>query len=177
MELEGVRIIDLTTHADSRGSFTETFRRAWLPDDAPPMIQSNLSVSHAGVLRGIHFHRSQADFWVFLEGRAFIALIDLRTGSPTERARQTLRVDAAEGRRGIYLPPGVAHGFLALTDAWLQYMVDAYYTGDDEQGFAWDDPDAGVPWPTDGPVLSERDAIAPPLADVLGQAPAYGAQP
>jgi dTDP-4-dehydrorhamnose 3,5-epimerase len=141
------------------------------------MIQSNLSVSHTGVLRGIHFHRSQADFWVFLEGRAFIALVDLRTGSPTERALQTLTIDAAEGRRGIYLPPGVAHGFLALTDAWLQYMVDAYYTGDDEQGFAWDDPDAAIPWPTDGPVLSERDALAPPLAEVLGQAPAYGAQP
>jgi dTDP-4-dehydrorhamnose 3,5-epimerase len=141
------------------------------------MIQSNLSVSRAGTLRGIHVHRSQADYWVFLEGRAFIALLDLRTGSPTERARQTLTIDVADGRRGIYIPPGVAHGFLALTDAWLQYMVDAYYTGEDEQGFAWDDPDAGIPWPIDRPVLSERDASAPRLAEVLGQAPGYGAQP
>lgn len=177
IELEGVRIIDLTTHADPRGSFTETFRRTWLPDDAQPMLQSNLSVSHPGVLRGIHFHRSQADYWVFLEGRAFVALLDLRTGSPTERALETMTMDAADARRGIYIPPGVAHGFLALTDVWLQYMVGAYYTGDDEHGFAWDDPGAGVAWPTDTPVLSERDASAPPLADVLGQAPAYAAQP
>lgn len=141
------------------------------------MLQSNLSVSHAGVLRGIHFHRSQTDYWVFLEGRAFVALLDLRTGSPTERVLQTVTIDAAEGRRGILIPPGVAHGFLALTDAWLQYMVDAYYTGDDEHGFAWDDPEAAVPWPIDGPVLSERDAGAPRLADVLGQAPAFAPQP
>lgn len=141
------------------------------------MVQANLSVSHAGVLRGIHFHRSQADYWVFLEGRAFIALLDLRSGSPTERTMLTLTIDAGEGRRGIYIPPGVAHGFLAITDTWLQYMVDAYYTGDDEHGFVWDDPEAGVPWPIDRPVLSERDAAAIPLADVLGQAPAYDAQP
>ena len=141
------------------------------------MVQANLSVSHAGVLRGIHFHRSQADYWVFLEGRAFIALLDLRSGSPTERTMLTLTIDAGEGRRGIYIPPGVAHGFLAITDTWLQYMVDVYYTGDDEHGFVWDDPEAGVPWPIDRPVLSERDAAAIPLADVLGQAPAYDAQP
>ncbi len=141
------------------------------------MVQANLSVSHAGVLRGIHFHRSQADYWVFLEGRAFIALLDLRSGSPTERIMLTLTIDAGEGRRGIYIPPGVAHGFLAITDTWLQYMVDAYYTGDDEHGFVWDDPEAGVPWPIDRPVLSERDAAAIPLADVLGQAPTYDAQP
>jgi len=141
------------------------------------MIQSNLSVSREGTLRGIHVHRSQADYWVFLEGRAFIALFDLRTGSPTEGVLQTQTIDVADGRRGIYIPSGVAHGFLALTDAWLQYMVDAYYTGEDEQGFAWDDPEAGIPWPIERPVLSERDASAPRLADVLRQAPGYGAQP
>jgi dTDP-4-dehydrorhamnose 3,5-epimerase len=141
------------------------------------MVQSNLSLSRAGVVRGIHFHRSQADYWVVLEGRAFIALLDLREGSPTEGALETLTIDAAESRRGIYIPPGVAHGFLAVTDVWLQYMVDAYYTGEDEQGFAWDDPDAGISWPVDRPVLSERDATAPRLAEVRAQAPRYDAQP
>ena len=129
------------------------------------------------MLRGLHFHRSQADYWVVLDGEAFIALIDLRVGSPTEGALETLTIDAARGRRGIYIPPGVAHGFLAVTDVWLQYMVDAYYTGDDEQGFAWDDPAVGIPWPLERPVLSERDATAPLLAEVRAQAPPYDAQP
>lgn len=137
------------------------------------MLQSNLSVSHAGVVRGIHFHRTQADYWVVLEGRAFIALLDLRSGSPTESAVQTLTIDVAERPRGIYIPPGIAHGFLAITDVWLQYMVDAYYTGDDEHGFAWDDPDAGVPWPVERPMLSERDRAAPRLAEVRAEAPAF----
>jgi dTDP-4-dehydrorhamnose 3,5-epimerase len=177
IELEGVRFIDLATHADERGAFVETFRRSWIPDDAGPMVQANLSVSRAGVLRGIHFHRSQADYWVFLRGRAFVALLDLRPGSPTARSLQTLTVDAAQGLRGIYIPPGVAHGFLALTEAWLQYMVDGYYTGEDEHGFSWDDAEAGIPWPTDRPLLSDRDAAAPALSAVADRVPAYGAQP
>ena len=175
IELDGVWRIDLVTHADERGAFSETFRRSWLPETAAPMIQSNLSHSREGVVRGMHFHRAQADYWVVLEGRAFIALLDLRVGSPTQRVLETFTVDTAEARRGIYIPPGVAHGFCALTDVSLQYMVDAYYTGDDEHGFAWNDPEAGVPWPVERPVISARDAAAPRLADVRGQAPPYGA--
>jgi len=174
IELDGVLRIDLVTHADERGAFSETFRRSWLPEAAPSMVQSNLSYSREGVIRGMHFHRSQADFWVVLQGRAFIALLDLRAGSPTEGLVETLTIDAARARSGIYIPPGVAHGFCALTDVWLQYMVDAYYTGDDEHGFAWDDPEAGVSWPVERPVTSERDAAAPSLAATRGHAPAYG---
>jgi dTDP-4-dehydrorhamnose 3,5-epimerase len=175
IELDGVRRFDLVTHADERGAFSETFRRSWLPEAVTPMVQSNFSHSREGVIRGMHFHRSQADFWVVLEGRAFIALLDLRAGSPTEGSVETLTIDTTEARRGIYIPPGVAHGFYAVTDVWLLYMVDAYYTGDDEHGFAWNDPEAGVPWPVERPVISARDAAAPRLADVRGQAPPYGA--
>lgn len=174
IELDGVVRIDLATFADERGVFSETFRRSWLPETAAPIVQSNLSFSREGVVRGMHFHRSQADYWVVLEGRAFIALLDLRAGSPTEGKVETLRIDTAEARRGIFIPPGVAHGFCAVTDVWLQYMVDAYYTGDDEHGFAWDDPGAGVAWPVERPVISARDAAAPRLADVRGEVPPYG---
>lgn len=173
IEPDGVRTIDLVSHDDARGAFTETFRRSWLPDEAPAMVQSNLSRSRAGVVRGMHFHRRQADYWVVLEGRAFIALLDIRPGSPTIGVLDTLTVDAARARRGIYIPPGVAHGFAAITDTALLYMVDAYYTGDDEHGFAWNDPTVGVPWPVEGPVISDRDAGAPPLDRVRDQAPPY----
>jgi dTDP-4-dehydrorhamnose 3,5-epimerase len=169
----GVRVVDLTTRADPRGAFTETFRQAWLPEDAPAMVQSNLSISRAGVLRGLHLHRRQSDFWCVIEGAAFVALVDLRRGSPSEGATWTETFDAAHGLRGLYVPPGVAHGFCALTDLRMQYMVDAYFSGEDEFGFAWNDPDLALPWPIEDPVVSDRDATAPSLAEVLADPPVF----
>src|SRR5439155_23397092 len=84
-----------------------------------------------------------------------------------------IHLDAEEGSRGLYIPRGVAHGFYAQTDLMLQYLVDQYYTGDDEFGVAWDDPDVGIDWPARDPILSDRDRANPPLADVLKDAPAY----
>ena len=156
----------LQIHVDTRGSFLETYRREWLPADASEMVQSNVSRSKAGVLRGPHFHRRQADYWVVLEGRAFVGLIDLRSGAPADGARQELILDSTEPQ-GIYIPPGVAHGFFAETDVVLQYMVDAYYDGADEFGIAWNDPDLGIAWPTADPTLSDRDRANPSLAQVL----------
>jgi dTDP-4-dehydrorhamnose 3,5-epimerase len=137
------------------------------------MVQSNLSRSRAGVVRGLHFHRRQSDYWCYLEGTAFVALVDLRAGSPTEGSAWWETFDADSGLRGLYVPPGVAHGFAAVTDVALQYLVSEPFTGDDEFGFAWNDPDAAIPWPIADPVLSERDASNPSLADVLRDPPAY----
>ena len=136
------------------------------------MVQSNISFSRVGVLRGMHFHRRQADYWCVLDGTAFGALVDLRAGSPTERSAWWRTFDASEGLRGLYVPPGVAHGFYAVTDISLQYLVDEAFSGDDEFGFAWNDADAAIPWPGADPVVSERDASSPSLADVVGDAPA-----
>ena len=164
--LHGVQLVDLTTRGDERGSFTETFRQEWFPG-APPIVQSNLSISRAGVLRGLHVHRRQDDYWCWLDGTAFVALYDLREASPTHRRAWTRVFDANESLVGLYIPNGVAHGFTALTDARLQYMVDGYFTGDDEQGFAWDDPEAAITWPVTDPVLSDRDREAGSLAEML----------
>lgn len=167
---DGVHVVPLTTRVDDRGSFTEVFRREWLPE-APEMVQSNLSRSRANVLRGLHYHRRQADYWCVLEGVAFVALVDLRQGSPTEGAVWWETFDASQGLHGLYVPPGVAHGFCALTDIALQYLVDQAFTGDDEHGIAWNDPDAAIPWPIDDPTVSDRDASNPPLAEALRDAP------
>jgi len=139
------------------------------------MVQSNLSRSRAGVLRGLHFHRRQADYWCVLEGTAFVALVDLRAGSPTEQATWWQTFDAGTAMRGLYVPPGVAHGFYAVTDLALQYLVDAAFTGEDEFGIAWDDPDLAIPWPSAEPLTSDRDASNPSLAEMLGEQPAFGA--
>ena len=175
-DIQGVTLRELTTLADERGAFTETFRRTWLPADRRDVAQSNFSRSRAGVLRGMHFHRRQTDWWVVLDGTAFVALCDLREGAATHGkvATVTITVEAAAGLRALRIPPGVAHGFCALTDVILQYLVDTEYDGSDEEGFAWDDPGAGIPWPLEHPVVSDRDAHNPPLASVLGVPPPSG---
>lgn len=170
--IEGVRLVRLVPHADDRGSLTETYRREWLPQGRE-VVQANLSVSRPGVLRGLHWHRRQADHWCVLSGTAYLALVDLREGSPTRLARFERRVDAAEERLGLAIPPGVAHGFYAETEVLLQYLVDAYYSGQDEHGLAWDDPELGLSWPSRTPILSDRDRSNPSLAEVLADPPLF----
>lgn len=137
------------------------------------MVQSNLSRTRAGGLRGLHFHRDQADYWCVLEGSAFVALVDLRAGSPTQDAAWWDTFDAARGLRGLYVPPGVAHGFLAVSDLTMQYLVDQPFTGADEFGIAWNDPDLAIPWPHAEPVVSERDMSNPTMADVVHDRPPF----
>jgi dTDP-4-dehydrorhamnose 3,5-epimerase len=172
--IAGAYVVPLTPHPDSRGSFTEVYRREWIPGGAE-MVQSNLSLSHAGVLRGLHIHRRQADYWCIFTGRAFVGLFDLRRGSPTEGKKAEIWMDADEGRSGLYIPKGVAHGFYAQTEIELQYLVDQYYSGADEFGVAWDDPDVGIDWPSREPITSDRDKANPSLSEVLQDPPPYEA--
>jgi dTDP-4-dehydrorhamnose 3,5-epimerase len=171
--LEGVVLVRLEPHADARGSLTETYRAEWLLG-ARPMVQANLSISAPNVLRGLHFHRGQADYWCVLAGVAFVALVDLRMGSPTESRSAQIRIDAGQERLGLYIPPGVAHGFYAETEVHLQYLVDATFTGEDEFGLAWDDPHADIAWPGPDPILSERDRTNPSFDEARERAPAFG---
>ena len=163
--IDGVKVIDLETHADVRGSFVESFRQSWLPTDHAA-LQGNVSRSTLGVLRGMHFHRRQWDYWFAVSGTAFVALADLRTGSPTERATMTMRL-AADEPRGLFIPSGVAHGFFAESEFVLQYLNDRYFDGSDEFGFAWNDPSLGIDWPTADPILSDRDRANPSMAEAL----------
>lgn len=129
------------------------------------MVQANRSDSVAGVLRGLHYHLLQADYWYVTAGRMFTALCDLRASSPTRGAVETLEM--GEGNDvGLYIPPGVAHGFLALTDVTLTYLVDRYFDPTDELGVRFDDPGIGIPWPAGERILSDRDRTNPSLADV-----------
>lgn len=182
--LPGVRFGAIARHGDERGAFRELWRASRFPvlsskdtgapdGSEPTFVQVNLSTSAAGVLRGLHFHRRQLDDWIVAAGRAFVALVDVRpmvegrADRPTVETRELLADDT------VVIPTGVAHGFLALEPLELVYLVTNEYDGSDELGFAWDDPDAAVPWPAvpgspDGrPILSERDRTNPSLRELV----------
>jgi dTDP-4-dehydrorhamnose 3,5-epimerase len=154
-----VVVVEPDLHPDERGSFTETYRRAWLPLGRE-MVQANRSDKRAGSVVGLHYHLHQADYWLCPVGTARVVLHDLRAGSPTDGATEQVEISAANCR-GVFIPPGVAHGFAALTDLSLTYLVDSYYNPDDELGVAWDDPDIGADWGVVNPVLSARDRANP----------------
>ena len=183
--LPGVRYGAIQRHADPRGAFRELWRASAFPTlthaetgapegSEPRFVQANLSSSSAGVLRGLHYHQRQLDYWVVASGRAFVALVDVRaatdgTGSAVVETREL----AAD--EWVVIPAGVAHGFLALEPLEMLYLVTNEYDGADELGFAWDDPTVGVPWPAvagtrDGrPILSDRDRSNPPLAELVAR--------
>ena len=153
-----------SVHGDARGRFVETYRRQWLPLGRE-MVQANRSEKQAGAVVGLHYHLHQADYWYVLRGRARVVLHDLREGSPTDGTTETVELSGEEDR-GLFIPPGVAHGFAALTDVLLWYLVDGYYNPADELGLAWDDPEVGADWGIDDPVLSQRDRSNPPRAGI-----------
>jgi dTDP-4-dehydrorhamnose 3,5-epimerase len=181
--LPGVRYGAIQRHGDPRGAFRELWRASSFPAltaaDAgtapgvePRFVQANLSTSATGVLRGLHYHRRQLDYWVVTSGRAFVALVDIR---PVAEGRGPAAVETRElgPDDWVVIPAGVAHGFLALEPLDMLYLVTNEYDGADELGFAWDDPAVGVPWPpvpgsSDGrPILSERDRSNPSLVELV----------
>ncbi len=163
--ISGVKIAHLRAFADERGRFMETFRKEWFPERSWESVQTNRSDSRAGVLRGLHYHFRQIDYWYVTAGRIQVGLADLRRSSPTFRTSQTLEL-GGDNQLGVFIPCGVAHGFVALTDATLTYLVDNYYSGADEFGVAWNDPELAVAWTIAAPILSGRDQMNPLLRDI-----------
>jgi dTDP-4-dehydrorhamnose 3,5-epimerase len=165
----GVCIVEPDLHEDERGCFVETYRREWFPR-ANEMVQGNRGDRQEGSVVGLHYHLHQADYWYVPSGRARVVLHDLREGSPTEFATLTVdlgaRPDSTHDHRGVYIPPGIAHGFGALTDMTITYLVDRYYNPADELGVAWDDPDIQADWGIADPILSNRDQKNPRRADI-----------
>lgn len=162
--IDGLVVVDPKVFRDDRGLFVESFRHEWVPG-TPPMVQANRADRQRGCLVGLHYHRHQADYWYVPAGDAFVGLHDLRGSSPTYGESLTLDLGGGE-HRGVYIPPGVAHGFYARTDLTITYLVDRYYDPADELGLAWDDPAHGIDWPTTAPLLSERDSSNPRRAEI-----------
>ena len=162
--IAGVRVVTPDVHGDERGCFVETYRRQWFPEGRE-MVQGNRADRAAGCVVGLHYHLHQADYWYVPFGTARVVLHDLREGSPTDGATlastSARAPTASHDHRGVYIPPGVAHGFASLTDMTITYLVDGYYNPADELGVAWDDPAVAADWGVTDPILSARDRANP----------------
>lgn len=163
--IKDVQITTLRAFGDDRGRFTEFFRKEWFPQRSWESVQTNRSESVGNVLRGLHFHRKQVDYWHVIQGTIRAALADLRPDSPTFKQTQTIELHGNEPM-GLFIPVGVAHGFVSLTDCVLLYVVDNYYDSTDEYGVIWNDPTLNVAWDVEDPILSGRDQQNPLFTDI-----------
>jgi len=150
--IEGLQRIPLRRFEDERGWFMELARSSTLPE---PFVQTNLSFSRAGTIRGLHFHeRGQDDLFLCLQGTVRVLVLDRETG-------ETFTEDIGEENPvAIYVPGTKAHGYEAITDALFCYHVTREYdpADPDEHGVPWDDPRVKHLWQTQTPILSARDA-------------------
>jgi dTDP-4-dehydrorhamnose 3,5-epimerase len=170
MGIDGSWEIQPQQHGDPRGLFLEWYKADRLAEAVGRplrLAQVNLSVSARGVVRGIHFAQvppGQAKYITCVRGAVVDVVVDIRPGSPTFGQWEAVRLDDVD-RRAVYLDEGLGHGFCALTDdATLTYLVNEGYNPGREFGIHPLDPEIGIEWPVDEPVLSGRDAAAPSLA-------------
>jgi dTDP-4-dehydrorhamnose 3,5-epimerase len=156
---------------DSRGHFLETYQQQKYAEAGilKPFVQDNQSYSTKNVLRGLHFQlrHPQAKLVRVTRGSVFDVAIDIRKNSPTF-GKWHGEILSAENKKQLYIPENFAHGFCVLSDsAEFLYKCTDFYVPGDEAGLIWNDPQLGIKWPIDQPILSEKDAILPSLADVL----------
>jgi dTDP-4-dehydrorhamnose 3,5-epimerase len=168
--LPGVFELRPAIHRDARGFFIETYHKAKFADlgIADGFVQDNHSRSAKGTLRGLHYqlHHPQAKLCRVVEGEALDVALDIRVGS-SNFGKWTSVLLSAKEQNQIYVPAGFAHGFLALTDSvQFLYKCSDFYDPEDEHGIAWNDPDLKIYWGLTAPIVSERDAGFPTLAQV-----------
>jgi dTDP-4-dehydrorhamnose 3,5-epimerase len=171
-KLEGVVLIETDFVRDGRGFFMESYhhRNYAVQGIGDRFVQDNHSRSSINVLRGLHYQdmtAPQAKVVRCIVGAIWDVAVDLRVGSPT--FGQWVGVElTAENMRQLFIPVGFAHGFLARTEpAEILYKCTNYYAPSAEGTIAWNDPDLGIAWPVDEPILSPRDRAAMSLRHYL----------
>lgn len=180
-ELPGVVVIEPAVYRDARGFFLESYNRKKYAEagiDAV-FVQDNHSSSVARTLRGLHAQvkRPQGKLVRVIEGEIFDVAVDIRRGSPSFGKWTAVRL-SAESFRQIWVPPGFAHGFCVLSErAQVEYKVTELWDPRDEITIAWNDPDLGIDWPLEDPILSAKDSQGTrlrELADSLSHEPGDG---
>ncbi len=157
-------------YEDARGSFREQFRADLMEEHGleTDYVQDNISVSGRGVLRGMHYQivQPQVKLVTVIRGSVIDVAVDLRKGSPTF-GRHVSVLLSDRNRELLYIPKGFAHGFLALEEETVfHYKCSDYYNREGERSLLWNDPDIGIQWPVDRPVMSDKDRVNPPLKSI-----------
>ncbi|MGH2907053.1 MAG: dTDP-4-dehydrorhamnose 3,5-epimerase family protein [Solirubrobacterales bacterium] len=169
VDIEDVIVRELTVFGDQRGRVFEGWRAEWTPFTVKQLTEAR---AQAGVLKGLHLHYIQWDWWRVVQGRMLVGLYDARPHSPTFKNHATFEM-APDEPFALGIPPGVAHGFYVLENLEMIYLLSEVYNTDDEHGVKWDS--VGIDWPIDGdPIVSDRD-INLPTADEFEFAPPPGA--
>lgn len=167
-ELPDVILLEPKVFKDGRGFFMETYKYSEFAANGidETFLQMNHSRSAKNILRGLHFQRSpkaQGKLVRVLAGNIFDVAVDIRPGSPSYGKWCSL-VLSAENKKMVYVPRGFAHGFCVVSEeAEVLYLATEEYAPELEGGILWNDPDLNIPWPTQDPILSQRDRNWPPL--------------
>ena len=171
-KINGCLVIEPKVFGDERGFFLETFQAGRYREKAGidlPFVQDNHSRSTKGVLRGLHFQKTkpQGKLVRVVRGEVFDVAVDIRKGSPTFGQWEGVWL-SEENRKQFWLPPGLAHGFVVTSEtADFEYKCTDYYDPTDEGCLIWNDPDVGIDWPIEEPVLSEKDQQGSLLKDLM----------
>ena len=167
--LDGLKLFAPAVHGDERGFFVETFREETWGLGAV-FVQDNHSRSRRGTVRGIHFQSApgQGKLVRCARGSVWDVVVDLRADSPTYGEWESAELDDVHHRQ-LWIPPGFGHGFCVLSEtADFVYKCTSYYDPATEAGISFEDPDVGIEWPLprEELIFSERDRVAPRLADI-----------
>ncbi len=169
--IEGVLLIKPKIFGDNRGYFVETWQKKRYEEAGIdlPFVQDNHSKSTKGILRGLHFQKNhpQGKLVMVSLGEVFDVAVDIRKDSPTF-GRWFGAILSDKNQHQLWIPPGMAHGFVVLSDvAHFHYKCTDYYHPDDEGSIKWDDPEVGIDWPIDfEPLLSPKDGVAHSFNDL-----------
>ena len=156
---------------DERGFFLETFHAARYAESAGinlPFVQDNHSRSSKRVLRGLHFQKTkpQGKLVRVVRGEVYDVAVDIRANSKTFGKWEAV-ILSEQNKLQFWVPPGFAHGFVVLSDiADFEYKCTDFYDSTDEGSILWSDPDLGIQWPVQNPIVSAKDAVAKQLADL-----------
>lgn len=169
--IEGLVVIEPDVHGDHRGWFMETYSKPKFEElgITCEFVQDNQSFSaQKGTLRGLHFQKNpmaQAKLLRCTRGKILDVAVDLRKDSPTYKKWYAVEL-SAENKRMFFMPKGMGHGFLTLSDdVEVQYKVDEVYSPECDRSIRFDDPEIGVEWGIENPILSQKDLQAPRLKD------------
>ncbi len=168
--LDGLLLIEPTVFEDERGFFLESYNKtdfsaAGITEN---FIQDNHSYSKKGILRGLHYNlgAGSAKFVKCIEGNIFDVAVDVRIGSATFGQWESVML-SGDNKNALYLPPGFAHGFCVIGEsAHVVYKTDKYFDPALDGGIRWNDPEIGIQWPLDNPIVSKRDDSLPFLKNI-----------